>query len=67
MVYARIENHIQILLIVYLQYYQTLYHSSTIEQQLSELISDGVLQLTEVESEDLQLTGRVIGQFKKVV
>ncbi|HEF1903752.1 hypothetical protein [Bacillus tropicus] len=28
---------------------------------------DSVLQLIEVESEDLQLTGRVIGQFKKVV
>ncbi|KAB2445007.1 hypothetical protein [Bacillus luti] len=41
--------------------------SSTIEQPLSELIFGSVLQLIEVESEDLQLTGRVIGQFKKVV
>ncbi|MEI5890732.1 hypothetical protein WBS55_10250 [Bacillus luti] len=41
--------------------------SSTIEQPLSELIPGSVLQLIEVESEDLQLTGRVIGQFKKVV
>ncbi|PFT89161.1 hypothetical protein COK81_17810 [Bacillus thuringiensis] len=61
MVYARIENHIQILLIVYLKYYQTLYHSSTIEQQLSELIPGSVLQLIEAENENLQLTGPVIG------
>ncbi len=41
--------------------------SSTIEQPLSKLIPDSVLQLIEAESEDLQLTGRVIGQFKRVV
>ncbi|WP_001083254.1 hypothetical protein [Bacillus cereus] len=35
--------------------------SSTIGKQLSELIPGSVLQLNEVESEDLQLTGRVIG------
>ncbi|MGH0593175.1 hypothetical protein [Bacillus pretiosus] len=35
--------------------------SSTIEQLLSELIPDSVLQLIEAESENLQLTGRVIG------
>ncbi|MBS9801782.1 hypothetical protein J4052_02155 [Bacillus toyonensis] len=35
--------------------------SSTIEQPLSELIPDSVLQLIEAESENLQLTGRVIG------
>lgn len=34
--------------------------SSTIVQPLSELIPGSVLQLIEVESEDLQLTGRVI-------
>ena len=34
--------------------------SSAIGQPLSELIPDSVLQLIEVESEDLQLTGRVI-------
>ncbi|KAB2368445.1 hypothetical protein ATL10_102310 [Bacillus sp. 196mf] len=61
MVYARIENHIQILLIVYLQYYQTLYHSSKIEHRLSELIPGSVLQLIEAENENLQLTGPVIG------
>ncbi|MEK7014631.1 hypothetical protein [Bacillus sp. FSL R9-9410] len=35
--------------------------SSVIWQPLSELIPDSVLQLNEAESEDLQLTGRVIG------
>ncbi|KAA0761709.1 hypothetical protein DN410_22545 [Bacillus sp. SH5-2] len=40
---------------------------SAIGQPLSELIPGSVLQLIEAESEDLQLTGRVIGQFKKVV
>ncbi|PEB51640.1 hypothetical protein CON65_20555 [Bacillus pseudomycoides] len=35
--------------------------SSAIWQPLSELIPDSVLQLIEAESEDLQLTGRVIG------
>ncbi|WP_257148377.1 hypothetical protein [Bacillus nitratireducens] len=34
--------------------------SSTIVQPLSELIPGSVLQLIEAESEDLQLTGRVI-------
>ncbi|MED1401690.1 hypothetical protein [Bacillus mycoides] len=34
--------------------------SSAIGQPLSELIPDSVLQLNEAESEDLQLTGRVI-------
>ncbi|PGU06700.1 hypothetical protein COD21_24555 [Bacillus cereus] len=35
--------------------------SSAIEQPLSELISDSVLQLIEVENKNLQLTGPVIG------
>ncbi|MDM5236165.1 hypothetical protein COE30_00735 [Bacillus cereus] len=35
--------------------------SSVIEQPLSELIPDSVLQLIEAENEDLQLTGHVIG------
>ncbi len=44
-----------------LECYKTFYHSSTIEQSLSELIPDSVLQLIEAESENLQLTGRVVG------
>ncbi|MFE4759286.1 MULTISPECIES: hypothetical protein [Bacillus] len=35
--------------------------SNAIGQPLSEPILDSVLQLIEAESEDLQLTGRVIG------
>ncbi|MDR4978805.1 hypothetical protein REY75_09520 [Bacillus sp. MHSD_37] len=41
--------------------YKTFYYSSTIEQPLSELIPDSVLQLIEAENENLQLTGPVIG------